>query len=82
MKNNNNFKNYSNAYSIYIRSAEHRRTINTPMMGRINYTVIRVDGKDAFITKLNELVRNGEHINEVRYGWGGSYVEYWKYFNK
>jgi hypothetical protein len=52
------------------------------MMGRTNYEVIAVEGKDAFVNKLNELVANGEIIREVRYGWGGSYVNYWKYINK
>lgn len=77
-----NFKNYSNVYRIYIRSAEHRRTINTPMMGRVNYTVFDVEGKENFIAKLNELIAQGEHISEVRYGWGGSYVKYWEYISR
>ena len=71
-----------NTYRIYIKSNNNPRTINTPMMGRINYTVIDVQGKDAFIAKLNELVAAGETINEVRYGWGGIYVKYWEYINK
>ena len=68
-----------NTYRIYIKSTKNPRTINTPMMGRTNYEVISVEGKDAFITKLNELVQQGETINEVRYGWGGAYVKYWNY---
>lgn len=75
-------KNYANVYRIYIRSNENPRTINTPTMGRINYTVFDVEGKDAFIAKLNELVQQGKHINEVRYGWGGTYVKYWQYITK
>jgi hypothetical protein len=71
-----------NTYRIYIKSNKNPRTINTPMMGRTNYELIAVDGKDAFVNKLNELVANGETIREVRYGWGGSYVDYWKYINK
>lgn len=71
-----------NTYRIYIKSNNNPRTINTPMMGRINYTRIDVIGKDAFIAKLNELVANGETINEVRYGFGGTYVKYWKYIVK
>lgn len=71
-----------NTYRIYIKSNKHPRTINTPMMGRTNYEVIEAKGKDAFINKLNELIANGETIREVRYGWGGSYVCYWKYINK
>lgn len=71
-----------NTYRIYIKSNNNPRTINTPMMGRTYYTKIDVQGKDAFITKLNELVAAGERINEVRYGWGGIYVKYWEYINK
>jgi hypothetical protein len=52
------------------------------MMGRTYFDVIAVEGKDAFVIKLNELIANGEIIQEVRYGWGGSYVHYWKYINK
>jgi hypothetical protein len=51
-------------------------------MGRTNYTCIQVVGKEAFIAKLNELVLAGEHITEVRYGWGGAYVKYWEYITK
>lgn len=72
----------ANTYRIYIKSNEHPRTINTPMMGRTYYTLITVVGKEAFIAKLNELVQAGEHINEVRYGWGGVYVKYWEYITK
>jgi hypothetical protein len=52
------------------------------MMGRINYEVIEVQGKESFIVKLNELIANGEAIQEVRYGYGGSYVKYWEYIKK
>ena len=79
---NNNFVNRSNEYRIYIRSNKNPRTINTPMMGRTNYDVVTAYGKEEFIAKLNELVNNGETINEVRYGWGGSYVNYWNYIAK
>lgn len=71
-----------NTYQIYIKSNNNPRTINTPMMGRSYYTVINVQGKDAFIAKLNELVYAGECISEVRYGWGGVYVKHWEYINK
>ena len=71
-----------NTYRIYIKSNNNPRTINTPMMGRTYYTVINVQGKEAFITKLNELISAGERINEVRYGWGGVYVKYWEYIKK
>lgn len=73
------YKNRSNVFMIFIRSNEHPRTINTPMMGRTNYTLIEVEGKEAFIEKLNELVSNGEEIIEVNYGWGCQYVKYWRY---
>ena len=69
-------------YRIYIKSAKNPRTINTPSNGRTYYEVIAVEGKDAFIAKLNELVANGEVIREVRFGYGGSYVKYWKYLSK
>ena len=72
----------ANTYRIYIKSNKHPRTINTPMMGRTNYDVVAVTGKENFIAKLNELVNNGEVIREVRYGWGGSYVKYWQYLEK
>lgn len=69
-------------YRIYIKSAKNPRTINTPRNGRTYYEVIAVEGKDAFIAKLNELVANGEVIREVRFGYGGSYVKYWNYLTK
>ncbi len=71
-----------NTYRIYIKSDKHPRTINTPRNGRTYYDVIEAVGKEAFITKLNELVTNGEIIQEVRFGWGGSYVKYWNYIEK
>jgi hypothetical protein len=76
------FTNYSNVYRIYIHSNKHPRTINTPRCGRTYYDVFEVEGKEQFIAKLNELVAAGEQISEVRYGWGGSYVCYWKYITK
>lgn len=72
----------ANTYRIYIFSNEHPRTINTPRCGRTYYTRIDVVGKEAFIAKLNELVQAGEQIQEVRFGWGGEYVRYWKYLAK
>ena len=68
-------------YRIYIKSNNNPRTINTPMMGRTYYTIITAQGKEEFITKLNELVANGETIQEVRCGCG-AYVKYWEYINK
>lgn len=71
-----------NTYRIYIKSNEHPRTINTPRNGRTYYTRIDVVGKEEFIKMLNNLVSNGETIYEVRYGYGGTYVKYWKYLTK
>ena len=53
-------------YNIYIRSDEHPRTINTPMMARTNYTCYTVKGWDALEAKVAELIKAGEHITEVR----------------
>lgn len=52
-------------YNIYIRSNEHPRTINTPMMGRTYYSVIRVQGKQAVYDKVAELKAAGEKVLEV-----------------
>lgn len=53
-------------YTIYIRSNEHPRTINTPMMGRTNYTAIRVQGKENLAIKVAELRNAGERVSEIR----------------
>lgn len=71
-----------NTYRIYIKSEKNPRTINTPMMGRCYYEVIEAIGQEAFVAKLNELVANGAIIQEVRYGYGSTYIKYWKYINK
>ena len=52
-------------YNIYIKSDEHPRTINTPMMGRTYYTKFTVVGKEALAKKIAELRANGEVITEV-----------------
>lgn len=52
-------------YNIYIRSNEHPRTINTPMMGRTNFTCYTVKGWDALEAKVAELIKAGKHITEV-----------------
>lgn len=57
-------------YRIYIKSDEHPRTINTPMMGRCYYSVIKVQGMDALKTKVQELRDAGEIINEICTGLG------------
>ena len=72
----------NNTYRIYIRSNEHPRTINTPMMGRTYFSIIEAEGKDDYITKLNELVARGEKVLEVRKGFGGTYIKYWEHINK
>ncbi|MBR5817187.1 MAG: hypothetical protein IKY62_00935 [Clostridia bacterium] len=82
MTNNTTFINRSNEYRIYIKSEKNPRTINTPMMGRCYYDIVTAYGKEEFVAKLNELVKNGETIREVRFGWGGSYVNYWNYIAK
>lgn len=69
-------------YRIYIKSEKNPRTINTPRNGRTYYEMITVEGKEAFIIKLNELIEKGEVIREVRFGYGGSYVRYWNYITK
>jgi hypothetical protein len=72
----------NNTYRIYIRSNEHPRTINTPMMARSYYSVIEAEGTDGYITKLNELVARGEKVLEVRKGFGGAFIKYWEHINK
>lgn len=57
-------------YHIYIRSNEHPRTINTPMMGRCWYTLIIAHGKDELKTKITELRTEGKNILEVRTQFG------------
>ena len=72
----------NNTYRIYIRSNEHPRTINTPMMGRTYFSIIEAEGTDDYITKLNELVARGEKVLEVRKGFGGAFIKYWEHINK
>lgn len=69
-------------YRIYIKSNKYTRNINTPMMGRTNYEVITVEGKESFIAKLNELAQAGEEIRKVHCDCGGSYVYYREYIPK
>lgn len=61
-------------YRIYIRSNEHPRTINTPMMGRTNFSQITVQGRPALETKVAELRAEGKVISEIRAGYGGARV--------
>lgn len=68
----------NSTYRIYIRSNEHPRTINTPMMGRTDYSVIEAEGREAAIEKIRELKAEGKHVYEVRYGFGSHYFNHWK----
>lgn len=52
-------------YTIYIKSNNHPRTINTPAMGRTYYTAIVVKGWEAMTAKVAELLTAGETINEI-----------------
>ena len=53
-------------YTIYVHSNEHARNINTPMMGRTNYTAIRVQGKENLAIKVAELRNAGEKVADIR----------------
>ena len=53
-------------YTIFVRSNEHLRTISTPMMGRTNYTAIKVRGKADLIAKVDELRANGVIVSDIR----------------
>ena len=53
-------------YRIYIRSNNNPRTINTPYNGRTYYDIVEVEGASKMISKINELIENGEVISEVR----------------
>ena len=52
-------------YMIFIRSNEHPRTINTPMMGRTYYTSVHVEGREAMEQKVAELKHNGFDVYEI-----------------
>jgi hypothetical protein len=54
------------SYTIYIRSNEHARNINTPAMGRTNYTAIRVQGRESLEIKVAELRNAGERVTDIR----------------
>lgn len=71
-----------NTYRIYIKSNKHPRTINTPRNARTYYDCIEIEGKENFIAKLNELVRAGEFVYEVRQGYWGKNVNFYKYLKK
>lgn len=57
-------------YNVYIRSNEHPRTINTPMMGRCYYTRISVKGMGELKEKVAQLRESGEKILEIRTDFG------------
>lgn len=68
-----------NTYTIFTRTNEHPRTINTPAMGRINYTMHTAEGKDNAIAKIQELTAKGEKVTEVRYHFGCCAFNFWEY---
>ena len=53
-------------YRIYIQSNNNPRTINTPHNGRTYYDIVEAEGASKMISKINELIENGEVISEVR----------------
>ena len=53
-------------YLIFIKSHNHPRTINTPMMGRTNYDCIRVNGRANLEAEVSRLRADGQDITEVR----------------
>ena len=53
-------------YTIYIKSNEHPRTINTPIMARTYYTAIRVQGCEALTQMVDELRAMGKVITDIR----------------
>ena len=55
-------------YQIYVRSNEHKRTINHYQNSRCYYTKVEVIGKDALIEKCKEFIEKGEKIDEIRRG--------------
>lgn len=53
-------------YKIYIRSNEHPRTINTPMMARTYYSIIRFCGTfEEMVAKVKNLKENNELVYEI-----------------
>lgn len=53
-------------YTIYIKSNEHPRTINTARMARTYYTAIRVQGYEALTKMVDELRELGKVITDIR----------------
>ena len=64
----------SKTYRIYVRSNKNPRTINTPVMGRVNYEIIIVEGAAAMYEKVAELRAADVRITEIRCGFGGRKV--------
>lgn len=53
------------AYTIFVRSNEHARTINHFRNARTYYTAIRVNGKAELAAKVSELRAAGEIVSEI-----------------
>ena len=60
-------------FKIFIKSNNHPRTINTPQMGRTNYDLVVVEGKEALIKKFNELKAQNINFYEIRSNTGSWY---------
>lgn len=54
------------AYTIFINSDEHPRTINTPANGRTYYSKLTVYGIDELTAKVAELRNAGKVVNDIR----------------
>jgi hypothetical protein len=53
-------------YTIYIKSNEHPRTINTPMMARTYFSMFKVCGREALESTVAELREQGALITDIR----------------
>ena len=51
--------------TIYIRSNQHPRTINTPCMARTYFTAIPVFTKEELFSKAEQLEKAGERITDI-----------------
>ena len=53
-------------YTIYLRSEEHPRTINTPPNGRTYYSIFKTQTYAETAAKVAELRASGEIVTEIR----------------
>lgn len=53
-------------YMIFVKSNEHFRTNNTPMMGRTYYTCYHVASRTDLAVKVQELRNSGAEITDIR----------------